>query len=497
MVEHSLLRARKYEEEQGERIPCKDRPAFHFTPRVGWTNDPNGFSYFGGRYHLFYQYNPYDVVWDSMHWGHAVSSDLLTWEYLPAALAPDEKYDSFGCFSGSATELTGEKQLLMYTGVRKDEEGREFQVQCIATGDGRDYVKFAGNPVIDSNMLPEGFDAANFRDPKIFKTGDGGYACVVAAKDADGLGVLLMFLSRDGHEWKYRGILDRNSGEFGRMWECPDFFFLDGKAVILVSPQEMAKQEPRFHGGNGTLVRIGSFDENECRFVPETDSLIDHGIDFYAPQTVLSLDGRRIMIAWMQNWETCNDMDHSAHKWFGQMCIPRELSVKEGRLYQRPVKETESLRREKTVYTNVLLEGKGTEEPLELDGINGRCADMEMELRPLENGDECSAFELFFAADKENRTVLRFIPSENTVEIDRTDSGTCKGALQKRSCKVTDRGGRISLRVILDRYSAEVFINDGEKVLTTAVFTDADATAVRFAAKGRMMMDIVKYTLAH
>ena len=176
MSECILEKARKYEKEKERQIPLSDRPVFHFTPRVGWTNDPNGFSYYNGKYHLFYQYNPYDVVWDAMHWGHAVSSDLLTWEYLPAALAPDERYDSFGCFSGSATELPDGEQLLMYTGVRKDEEGREFQGQCVAAGNGTDYKKIETNPVIDGESLPEGFDTANFRDPKIWRTASGGYS---------------------------------------------------------------------------------------------------------------------------------------------------------------------------------------------------------------------------------------------------------------------------------------------------------------------------------
>ena len=100
-----LEKARKYEDEQGKQIKAEDRPAFHVSPYIGWMNDPNGFSYYQGEYHLFYQYYPYDTHWNSMHWGHVVSKDLLHWEYLPAALAPDEDYDKIGCFSGSAIEL--------------------------------------------------------------------------------------------------------------------------------------------------------------------------------------------------------------------------------------------------------------------------------------------------------------------------------------------------------------------------------------------------------
>ncbi len=496
MSECILEKARKYEKEKERQIPLSDRPVFHFTPRVGWTNDPNGFSYYNGKYHLFYQYNPYDVVWDAMHWGHAVSSDLLTWEYLPAALAPDERYDSFGCFSGSATELPDGEQLLMYTGVRKDEEGREFQVQCVAAGNGTDYKKIQTNPVIDGASLPEGFDPANFRDPKIWRTASGGYRCVVASKDKEGLGALLLFESVDGFKWEYAGILTRNDGSFGRMWECPDFFFLDGKAVILVSPQDMQPKGLEFPNGNGTLYLTGTFDEKEKRFMPESSGAVDLGIDFYAPQTLLSPDGRRIMIAWMQNWDTCNSMGYAPHRWFGQMCVPRELSCSCGKLLQSPVKELEKLRRDKIVHENVLLDASKSSEPVRLSGISGRCLDMELDLFPNEGNEPCHVFEMVFAADERHRTVLRYRPFENVLELDRRESGSCRGHMQQRSCKVSDRKGVLSLRVIIDRYSAEVFINGGEQAMTVTVLTDINASDICFNLVGSVVMNVVKYRLS-
>ncbi len=117
MTSKKLLFARTYEKEAGDKIPSGQRPVLHLSPYTGWTNDPNGFSYYGGKYHLFYQYNPFSTYWDSMHWGHAVSDDMLHWEYLPAAMAPDTDIDSFGCFSGSAVAMKDGRQLLMYTGV--------------------------------------------------------------------------------------------------------------------------------------------------------------------------------------------------------------------------------------------------------------------------------------------------------------------------------------------------------------------------------------------
>ena len=120
MVSPILQKARKYEETFEKNIKKEERPDFHLTPRIGWMNDPNGFSFYNGQYHLFYQYYPYGSHWGIMHWGHAVSSDLLHWNYLPAAMAPDEAYDKDGCFSGSAVTLPDGRHLLMYTGVAKE-----------------------------------------------------------------------------------------------------------------------------------------------------------------------------------------------------------------------------------------------------------------------------------------------------------------------------------------------------------------------------------------
>ncbi|MDE7325519.1 MAG: glycoside hydrolase family 32 protein, partial [Lachnospiraceae bacterium] len=183
-MQNQILRdARKYEEIEGGRISEEERPAFHLSARTGWMNDPNGFSFYNGQYHLFYQYHPYRSVWDSMHWGHAVSRDLLHWEYLPAALAPDTAYDRDGCFSGSAAVLPDGRQLLMYTGVSKevqpDGSSRDVQTQCLAIGDGRDYEKYEGNPVLTQKDLPEDGDQYNFRDPKLWQEADGSYSCVV------------------------------------------------------------------------------------------------------------------------------------------------------------------------------------------------------------------------------------------------------------------------------------------------------------------------------
>ena len=233
MTSQTLREARKYEEASEKLIKEEEKPAFHLAARTGWMNDPNGFSYYKGEYHMFYQYYPYDSQWGSMHWGHAVSSDLLHWKHLPAALAPDEFYDRDGCFSGSAVELDDGRQLLMYTGVVRERQRNggisEVQTQCLAVGDGTDYEKYEKNPVLDESDLPEGCSRFDFRDPKIWRKDDGTYCCIVGNRPADGSGQILLFTSPNGFQWNYKKVFCTNNHRFGLMWDCPDFFKLDGK----------------------------------------------------------------------------------------------------------------------------------------------------------------------------------------------------------------------------------------------------------------------------
>ncbi len=493
MTSQTLREARKYEEASEKLIAKEERPDFHLSARTGWMNDPNGFSYHNGKYHMFYQYHPYDSKWGPMHWGHAVSEDLLHWEYLPAALAPDEAYDRDGCFSGSAVTLPDGRQLLMYTGVLKEHQANgafcEVQTQCLAVGDGVDYEKYEKNPVLDAKDLPEGCSRFDFRDPKVWQKEDGTYCCVVGNRPADGSGQILLFHSVDGFAWNFRKILAANNNRFGKMWECPDFFELDGKWVLLTSPQDMLPSGFEYHNGNGTLCLIGEFDEETETFTEQHDQSIDYGIDFYAPQTVLAPDGRRIMIGWMQNWDTCNL--HSPEKsWFGQMSIPRELFLKNGRLYQRPVKELDKMRCNQVVHENVSFSGT-----IHLDGVKGRRVDLEVMLRPGDVEELYRKFAIRFAQNDQYHTSLSFRPYESVLKVDRKCSGSRRAIIHQRRSLVNSSNGELKLRLILDRFSVEVFVNDGEQVLSMTMYTSQEADGISFFADGSVSIDVVKYDL--
>lgn len=492
MITQKLLFARAYEKEMFAQIPASIRARFHLTPCVGWTNDPNGFSFYDGKFHLFYQANPYDTVWNAMHWGHAVSEDLLHWEYLPCAMAPDQDYDSYGVFSGTALTLPDGKQLLMYTGVRKEggDHGLDIQTQCVAVGDGLDYHKYEKNPVIDVDHLPEGMSRNDFRDPKIWQDEDGTYRCVVGSCRADRSGAILQYRSRDGFSWEFESILIENNNRFGRMWECPDFFTLDGKQVLLCSPQDMLPEGFEFHNGNGTLCLIGQVDASKKHFTYDHSQSVDYGIDFYAPQTTLAPDGRRIMIAWMQNWDACDQQGVKERQWFGQMTLPREITIENGRLYQRPIRELLEHRSNKVEFKNVLLDGTVT-----LDGIEGRTVDMEITIRPKDKEKSFQKFAIWFAQNDTFHTSLSFRPYESILKIDRKYSGSRRAFVHQRRALVKTNDGELKLRLILDRFSAEVFINDGEQTMTATIMTDLAAQGISFCTDGQVEMDITKYDL--
>ncbi len=492
MKSTTLQRARDFEARYSPFITPAERPVFHVSPMIGWMNDPNGFSVYKGEYHLFYQYNPYSTKWDTMHWGHVKTKDFIRWEWLPAVLAPDMPYDQNGCFSGSAIELPDGRQLLMYTGVRqsrrKNGKIQDRQTQCIAIGDGINYQKYDLNPVITAEDLPEGGSTQDFRDPKIWKDGDR-YFAAIGNRPADGSGSILLYESKDCLKWTLDGVLASCHNQYGRMWECPDFFCLDGKDVLLVSPQEMNPIGLEFHAGNGTVCLIGTYDEKTRHQIRENVQAVDYGLDFYAPQTLLTPDGRRVMIAWMQNWETVNCQPNHI-RYFGEMTLPRELSVRNGRLYQQPVRELEKYRGYQILYKNVQFSGSTS-----LGNVKGRVLDMTVQIRPAAENALYRTFKINVASDGEHSVTIRYKPENNTVRIDRTHSGFPHDIVSVRDFMVRPDGGRIKLRIVMDRHSIELFVNDGEQAATAMIYTDQNADAINFEADGSVVMDVEKYDL--
>lgn len=492
MQSDRLKLARIYEEEALARYGKDRKPVFHLTPLTGWMNDPNGFSVYNGMYHLFYQYNPYSTNWDSMHWGHACTKDFVKWEYLPAAMAPDQEYDSFGVFSGSALEKDG-KHVLMYTGVQEtelpDNTKAVRQTQCIAIGDGKNYVKSPLNPVITADLLPEGGSKIDFRDPKVWEE-DGMYYCIAGNRPEDGSGQILLFESEDLEHWKFKSVVDRCENRYGKMWECPDLFPLGDKHVLVVSPQDMLAEGLEFHNGNGTVMLTGTFSTKTGKFLRESVRAVDYGLDFYAPQTTETPDGRRIMVAWLKSWDVPLHVDGA--KWNGMMTIPRELELRDGKVVQNPVRELEQYRKKEVRYENILFgEKTDIQSGQELDGVKGRTADLIIDV---EEGDY-ETFEIRIAQNDRFYSSIRYDRKHSILTFDRTYSGSCRDFIASRSMEVREQNGKIRIRIVMDLYSAEIFVNDGEQAMSAVIMTDISADRITFHAEGTVRANVSKYDI--
>ena len=491
MISKDLQKARDFTKKYIPYV-AEELPRFHVTGGIGWINDPNGFAPYKGEYHMFFQYYPYDTKWGPMHWGHVKTKDFIHWHRLPVAMAPDTEYDKGGCFSGGAVEMPDGRHLLMYTGVRnvRKKNGKmvSYQTQCIAIGDGENYEKYAGNPVIRADQIPEDGSVYDFRDPHIWREDDM-YWCVVGNRTPDESGTILLYKSEDAIHWEFVNKVASCHNQYGKMWECPDFFPLDGKQVLLISPQEMTSIGLEFHPGNANVCIIGDYDKEIHHLIRDNVQAIDYGLDFYAPQTLETFDGRRVMIGWMQNWETCNS-HLQEQRFMGQMTIPRELHVKNGRLCQNPVREIEDCRTTKIAYQNVMINGETS-----LQGINGRYIDMTVTIRPGNESSMYNWFKIDVARDGEHYTSIRFKPATGQMRIDRTKSGLPCDIVNVRDFPVPANNGVVKMRIIMDRYSVELFVNDGEQAATAVIYTPLDAKSISFSCDGTVLMDVEKYDL--
>lgn len=424
------------------------KPQAHLTPETSWMNDPNGFIYFRGEYHLFYQFNPYESVWGPMHWGHAKSKDLVNWEQLPVALAPDKAYDKDGCFSGSAI-VKDDVLWLMYTGHIVNEDGTVSQVQNMAfSTDGIHFEKIEQNPVATADGLPEEVIANDFRDPKIFEK-DGHYYSVVATKHKDGVGCIVLLGSPNLTDWQFESIFLKGQAHQGHVWECPDYFEVDGQEYLIVSPMRYQKDGNDFININSNIFVTGHVDWDKKVFVAESFKEIDHGHDFYAAQTTEGPEGERVMIAWMHTWGRKLVTNDLGHKWYGQMTLPRILKKTENRLHQ--VLPTSVLEAFKDIEIGQVIQGP-SKLSLKLEDS--------LELK-LGNSQDY----LQFGYDKERQEVYIDRSSLKIQQAGEEEWSTIRRAV---TVQATD------LLVLVDTNCLEIFINEGQETLTSTFYVEGE-----------------------
>ena len=308
---------------------CRSRPRFHFLPRSGWMNDPNGTLFHEGTYHLFYQHNPYRPRWGRIHWGHARSRDLVHWEHLPIALAPEGGIAERHCFSGCCAVAADGTPTLLYTRIGLASllsKARRWADQCAAFGDAElvAWTRHPGNPVLRESAH-RGERIQHWRDPYVFREGGRWYLVLAGLAPDEPSGSVLLYRSETLLDWEYRGRLSSGDPSQGRGIECPNYFCLGDRWVLLVSPYGPVR------------YRVGELRDE--RHVGGTWRSFDHGRAFYATQTFADDRGRTIVVGWIRG--------PRGDGWAGCLSLPREVRLGgEDALSIEPVRELESLRRD-------------------------------------------------------------------------------------------------------------------------------------------------------
>jgi beta-fructofuranosidase len=413
------------------------RPLYHITPPSGWMNDPNGLIQFRGKYHVFYQYHPYAPEDGPKYWGHVISDDLVHWEQLPIALAPDTSYEK-GCWSGSAVN-NNDDLILIYTA--HDDDRKPKQVQCIASSsDGINFIKYGKNPIISGP--PEGF-GEDFRDPKVFRHGELWYLVVGCTKNNEG-GILL-YGSKDLYSWDCFDRICQSNGKQGTMWECPDLFELEGTWVLLCSPMNMEGSKCIFISGNMDFHPH----EKKGLFIQKKWQDVDYGLDFYAPQTFLDDKGRRILIGWMDMWNS----EYITRKdgWIGVLTFPRKLYRKKGMIRQMPVEEISLLRKKCFRNGSVLLKGgqKGN-----LQDVSGDSMEIVFALP----GKAAGSLSLYLRAseNRQEKTLLEYNFESRIFIINKRQAGLGKADYKKIFITKDEIP---TVHILVDKSSVEFFLS--------------------------------------
>ena len=439
-------------------------------------NDPNGLVYFDGEYHLFYQYHPGSDVWGPMHWGHAVSRDLVNWEHLPTALYPDEHGM---IFSGSAvvdwnnTAGFGEKALIAIFSYNKDRI--ETQNLAYSTDKGRTWTKYAGNPVI-----PHPGHWLDFRDPKVFWLEDH-WVMVLAAGD-----MVLFYTSPDLKEWVCSGGFGGGYGCTSGVWETPELFKLPvdgGEETRWVLTVGVGNGAPA--GGSGTQYFIGNFDGKTFTSENPRNTILwaDYGADYYAPQSWNNEpNGRRLVIGWMKNWQYARLVPTSG--WRGAFTVIREVSLTKTlhgiRLVHQPIPELQTLRDRHFHWQNQTIEPDTNL----LSEIGGKSLEILAEIQPTK-GVVCFGFRVRVGPGE--YTTISYRVRAGKLIVDRTCSGRVdfsKDFAGIHSTSLSKVNGIIRLHIFVDSSSVEIFANDGLVGFSECIFPADESQGLELFTQG-------------
>ncbi|EGT3617156.1 sucrose-6-phosphate hydrolase [Clostridium perfringens] len=443
---------------------CPYRQKFHVQPKTGLLNDPNGFSFYNGEYHLFYQWFPLGPVHGLKYWYHVSSKDLVNWENRGVGIEPTKYFESHGVFSGSGI-VENDELYLFYTGNTRDENWIRHPYQCLAIMNKQGEIRKMDKPLISK---PEGY-TEHFRDPKVLKS-NGKYYCLVGTQDKDELGTVIYYESEDLLNWKIKKEIDIKFKGNGFMWECPDYFELEDKGVLIFSPQGLKAEDDRLNNGDNSGYLVGNkINFEDGIFNHGEFEELDRGFDFYAPQTMEDKKGRRILIGWcgLPGVECVTEKSGWAHN----MTLPRVLTLKNNKLYQTPVKELETLRENERIIKTTL-----NNEEKEFEGFNGDTYELICNFKNIIG----RYVGLKFRKGIKEETTFYYDLKEKKLVLDRENSGepTVLEFGTVRKCDMDSK--ELKIQMFVDTSMVEIFINDGEEVFTARIYPNKESKGISF-----------------
>lgn len=443
------------------------RDNFHFEAPFGLINDPNGLSYYNEEYYIFFQWNPYGCEHKYKHWGYVKTKNFKDFSIPKIALIPEDYFDKNGCYSGGAIVKDGNLEVF-YTGNVKGDKGERISYQCKGVLQENGEVKKLG-PVIEE--LPKGY-TAHFRDPYIWEK-DGQYYMILGIQRADLKGRCVIYRSHDLENWNFMGELKTSHNDFGFMWECPSFFELDNKEVLIFSPQGLEKEEFRYQNIYQSGYLVGDFDYGTLEFKSEREfKELDMGFDFYAPQVFKDGKGRTIMIGWMGLPEK-EEFHCSREKgWIFSLTMPRELTLKDGVLYQNPIKEMRSLRGDKIVnLNNVCIEHLNFKE------VKENSYEFKIDIDRYES----SNFKLNFMEGEDEYTSLTYDFEKEICLIDRNSMANGEKGIRKFKL---ESNGNLKINMFVDKSSVEIYFQDGKEVASLKLYPKKDSFNLSLKTEG-------------
>lgn len=456
-------------QELSKQVKKRYYPAYHLAAPAGWINDPNGLIYINGTYHAFYQHYPYSEERGPMHWGHATSKDLIHWQHQPVALCPGDEFDHDGCFSGSAVDDNGVLTLI-YTGhniVKNDGKERIiYQVQCIATS--TDGIHFKKEGIV--LLPPEGI--MHFRDPKVWKE-EGVWKMVLGVRDHNDVGQVYLYTSTDLRNWTFKHVLAKANEHQGYMWECPDYVKIKDKAILILSPQGIEADGYNYNNRHQSGYFIGH--EENGNYVIEQDFVeMDHGHDFYAPQSFYGTGERKILMGWLDMW-LCPMPEKTDH-WAGCFTLPREITLNEsGKVKINPIKELESLREDNVSIKNIVM----TSKELDTSIATNQC-EIQLTVNLGQNSAERYGLIISRSPDKKEGLLLYIDNQSKRLILDRSHSG--KAMKGVRSIALP-QNSQLTLHIYVDHSSIEVFVNGGDYSLSSRFYPNHEERTLTFFAE--------------